>query len=93
MTPKKQKKVDWEERMKEAEHIEAQEHFGECPKCQKIQRNFLRKEVERVLGEVREEFEEWASGDWIRHDATDRFLKILQQKIAEIKKSYENSLL
>jgi len=45
--PKKQKKT-----IEEMEHIEAQEHFIDCPECQKIFRKEIRQILQRFIEET-----------------------------------------
>ena len=41
--------------------------------------NLLIQEKKQLLDEIEKEFMKWADGDWIRYDATDRFLAKINQ--------------
>ena len=41
--------------------------------------NLLIQEKKQLLDEIEKEFMKWADGDWIRYDATNRFLTNINQ--------------
>lgn len=65
----------------EMEHIDAQEHFGECKECQKIFRNARTQAIQEVLGEI----EEWAVGRLPAFAGKDKTKEILEAKLFSAK--------